>query len=112
LAELGLIGAGWGWYLVEFSLINPVLEELFWRGRPRGGAASRAADVTFAGYHVLVLALFLPAPWVFVAFAMVWFAARLWRLITARTGDLATAVLSHAAAAVGVAWVLWIHTHR
>ena len=110
LAELGLTGAGWGWYLVDYSLLNPVLEELFWRGRPRSERASRAGDLVFAGYHVLVLALFLPALWVFIAFAMLWVAARLWRLVTARTGNLATAVLSHAVAGVGVAWVLWIFT--
>jgi hypothetical protein len=112
LAELGLGGAGWGWFLVSFSVINPVLEELFWRGGAGGGRVSRAGDLLFAGYHVLVLALFLPTLRVFVAFAMLWLAARLWRLVSARTGNLIASFISHEFAAVGIASALWDFTKR
>ena len=59
-------------------------------------------DVAFAGYHVLVLCIFIKLPWVLVSFGVLWFASWSWRQLVARYSGLGVAIASHAAADLSV----------
>ena len=83
--------------------MNPVLEEWYWRGVL--GSPSRMPtpnDAAFAGYHVLVLAVFVPWPWALAVAVVLVGAAWLWRQLVARHGGLVIPVVTHAVADLSV----------
>jgi membrane protease YdiL (CAAX protease family) len=99
LASLGLRGGWWVLFAVHYSLVNPVLEELFWRGYL--GKASRsitASDLAYAGYHGLVLGKLVTVPWTIVALLALVTIAWVWRQMAAETGGVLVPVLSHGVA--------------
>ncbi len=103
LEGLGLSGTAWILFILHFSLINPVLEEFFWRGylgSPARGIT--ASDVLFAGYHVLVLIKLLPLGWAVAATAALIVAAWTWRQSMRPCEGTLTPILSHAAADISV----------
>lgn len=103
LADLGLEGASWWLFAAYYVLVNPFLEEIYWRGWLSTDSRLPAPiDGLFAGYHALVLVLFIGWPWVLVAFACLVAAAWLWRRLSKRCGGLAIPVISHLAADISV----------
>ena len=111
LTDLHLSGLSWWLFAAYYVTVHPVLEEIFWRGYPsrahRSAMASAVvSDVAFAGYHVLVLCLFIKLPWVLVSFGVLWFASWSWRRLTARYSGLGVAIASHAAADMSVVAVV------
>lgn len=102
LARVGLAAGSWWLFFAYYATIHPVLEELFWRHRllsHRRGIAF--TDVAFAGYHALVLPLFLPWPWVVVTVLLLVSIAWWWRRLNLTRGGLAVPVVSHAVAGLG-----------
>ncbi len=99
LADIGLAGASWALFIVYYATVNPVVEEVFWRGY-LGSSSVRlvAQDFWFAGYHVLVLVRFMDWPWIAVSLAALVTAGWAWRQLAARFDGLAMPVLSHAVA--------------
>lgn len=99
LAEIGLVGAAWALFIVYYATVNPLVEELFWRGS-LGSSSVRfeAYDFWFAGYHVLVLVRFMDWPWIAVSSGALLIAGWAWRQLAARFHGLAVPVLSHAVA--------------
>ena len=56
LQSLGLTSFTWPFFIAYFSLVNPLIEEYFWRGFL--GSNSKKlyiSDPVYAGYHALVL---------------------------------------------------------
>jgi hypothetical protein len=56
LQSLGLTSFTWPAFIAYFSLVNPLIEEYFWRGFL--GSSSKKLhtnDLVYAGYHALVL---------------------------------------------------------
>jgi membrane protease YdiL (CAAX protease family) len=99
LSSLRLSGYSWWAFMMYYITIHPVLEEIYWRGYLPGVHRSPAvADIAFAGYHVLVLVIFVKLPWALVSFGTLVFASWSWRLLTARYSGLGVAVASHAIA--------------
>lgn len=99
LAVLGLDGAAWALFVVYYFTVNPVIEELFWRGYLGSGSRSPArSDVWFAGYHVFVLWVFVDPVWVVVGFVGLAGAAWMWRQLLRAGGSLVLPILSHAVA--------------
>jgi hypothetical protein len=99
LREFGLGGVSWIAFAVYYATIHPLLEELFWRGRPGGSRITPDwRDVAFAGYHVLVLRLFIGPVWIGLSFVVLVLTSWLWRLATRRFGGLGVALTSHAVA--------------
>ncbi|MCP4292053.1 MAG: CPBP family intramembrane metalloprotease [bacterium] len=99
LNRLGLTGKAWLIFVFYHSLVNPFFEEAFWRGKL--GSNSRRLilnDLFFAGYHLLVLLLFLDWPFLVLAFVVLVLAGWLWRQLRVRCGGLAVPVVSHMAA--------------
>ena len=105
-----------GFYLWVFAAyyitVHPVLEEIFWRGYlPAAHRSPVVSDVAFAGYHVLVLWIFIKLPWVFVSFVVLMLASWRWRQLVARYSGLGVAIASHAVADLSViAAVIWIRS--
>ena len=103
LATLGLEGASWWAFAAYYVLVNPFLEEAYWRGWLASDARLPApSDALFAGYHAVVLVLFVDWPWVAFAFACLLFPAWLWRRLSLRCGGLAIPAVSHLVADVSV----------
>jgi membrane protease YdiL (CAAX protease family) len=101
-----LIGFG-----IYYAVVNPAIEEIFWRGWY--GANCRwpvATDVLFAGYHVIVVVLFLNTIFMAVAFCVLIGAAWLWRLCARRYDGLMIPFASHTLADVSIMIVLFLRT--
>lgn len=99
LSRVGLAGTSWWLFGVYFVVVHPVLEEIGWRcylapARQR----PHPIDMAFAGYHVLVLVLFVTPFWVVIAFAVLVFASWGWRWVVRWKSGLGVALVSHAAA--------------
>jgi len=120
LERLGLSGRTWLLFLPYHAVVNPLLEEPFWRGRTETAGRVGAAggwrpvwgDLLFAGYHVVVLHRFLTWPWTAAAFLVIAAAAGAWRWTAAKTGGLLIPLLSHGAADAAVMALLWGKTIR
>jgi membrane protease YdiL (CAAX protease family) len=96
LNGLGLQGASWWLFIVYYSLVNPWIEESFWRGwYPRQLRRPLIADLLFAGYHVFALMLFVGTFWAFVGFFAFAGTAWLWRNLARRHCGLLIPVVSH-----------------
>lgn len=103
LASLGLSGLSWCAFMIYFSTVQPVLEELYWRDYLRSGRNGLAwVDVAFAGYHVLVLARFIRLPWLAASFAVLAAASCGWRCLARRFEGLAIPLVSHIAADMSI----------
>lgn len=103
LTSLRLSGLYWWVFTAYYVIVHPVLEEIFWRGYlPRAHRSPVVPDVAFAGYHVLVLCIFIKLPWVLVSFGVLWFASWSWRKLVARYSGLGVAIASHAVADLSV----------
>jgi hypothetical protein len=107
LTSLHLSGLYWWVFVAYYVTVHPVLEEIFWRGYfPRVHRSPVVLDVAFAGYHVLVLCIFIKLPWVLVSFGVLLFASWSWRQLVARYSGLGVAIASHAAADLSVIAVI------
>ena len=103
LTKYGLAGLSWYLFMVYFSIANPLLEELFWRKLLyKKGIRPFLLDIAFAGYHVLVLYLFINWLWVFLAFLLLVVAARTWRYLYSILNGLAVPWLSHTVANISI----------
>jgi membrane protease YdiL (CAAX protease family) len=99
IAKLGLTGTGWLLFVIYHTLVNPWFEEILWRGKlGHDGLRPVWGDVLFAGYHVLVLMLFLEWSWTLLAFAVLVAAGWFWRQLRRRHQGLLLPVISHLAA--------------
>ncbi|MHB1190581.1 MAG: hypothetical protein ACYC08_07055 [Armatimonadota bacterium] len=103
-ARFASLGIGsWFWFGLYYCTVNPLLEELFWRrylSTPR-------SDILFAGYHMLVLALFVRWEWLLPAFALLALASHLWRRTAGTYGGVRLAAASHLLADVGIVLMAW-----
>lgn len=99
LTRLGLQGVSWTFFVFYHSLVNPWFEEVFWRGRLGSHSQGIVAnDFVFAGYHALVLVLFLDWKWIALALVILTTAGWLWRQIRLRNNGLLLPVISHMSA--------------
>lgn len=111
MTGLGLSGGAWISFAIYYALVNPWLEEIFWRGwlAPRTGRL-HWQDFAFAFYHAVVLTFFLEIGWIAVAFAVLVGAAWAWRWMTRAWSGLAGPIATHLAADLGIvaaaAWLL------
>ena len=102
-AAIGLTSMAWPWFIAYYVIVNPILEEFFWRGW-LGSDARRPVlnDFLFAGYHVIVLAGNVSLFWLPVVFVVLTFASWYWRRVDNNSGTLAPSVISHTAGDLAV----------
>jgi uncharacterized protein len=111
LLPLGLNPVSWPFFILYFSLVNPWLEEIFWRGWL--GSESRSpkpADLFFAGFHLLVLATYVPWPSMLFALLVLSGVGWFWRQVTRREQSLLPSSLSHLDADAAILIVIYLHT--
>ncbi|MCB0181147.1 MAG: CPBP family intramembrane metalloprotease [Anaerolineae bacterium] len=109
LSDLGLSGLPWLIFIVYYFTVNPILEELFWRGYL--GSPSHFVvlnDIWFAGYHVLVLLSFIQAGWIVFSFLILVGTAWLWRQLARRHRGLIIPIASHAAADASIIGAVYL----
>jgi hypothetical protein len=108
LGRLGLTGAVWLGFMIYYTLVNPFIEEWYWRGVL--GSPSRlpvASDLAFAGYHAVVLVAFIPWFWAVLTAASLTGAAWLWRQIATRADGLLVPVVTHLLADLSIIVTAW-----
>jgi hypothetical protein len=108
VAALGLSGFIWLSFIAYFTLVNPWLEEVYWRDLLTSPSPYPAlVDFLFAGYHLIILSLFVNPAWMLLAFVILAMASWLWRQVSRYTGSLMPAVLSHMLADFSILMVLY-----
>lgn len=108
VAALGLSGVTWLPFILYFTLVNPWLEEAYWRHFfTRSSRLLAPVDFLFAGYHLIILSLFVSLGWVLFAFGILVLASWFWRQVSRYTGSLLPAVLSHLLADLSILSVLY-----
>lgn len=103
LAAWGLHGVHLWIFFGYFVIVNPVLEEAFWRSAH--GSRNRfpaLTDLAFAGYHALVLSSFLRNVWTLIATAILVFIAWIWRRTALQNGGLAIPTSAHILAGLSI----------
>ena len=109
LTNFGLQGTSWFFFMIYFSTVQPLLEELYWRGYLGCGQKSFSwTDFTFAGYHILILAWFIKLPWLVVAFIVLITVAYIWRFLASKFEGLAVPLLSHIVADISIIVVIHV----
>jgi len=108
LESIGLNSASWFVFIAYFSLINPFIEEYFWRGALGSDSKKLSlGDVIFAGYHVLVLWGRVHPLSILFAVIILTSAGWIWRQISREDGGLLAAVLGHAVADFSILMVIY-----
>ena len=103
LADLGLCNTAWLLFMVYYVTINPLLEELFWRGYLGSDSTFLTwNDIWFAGYHILVLVRFVTVTWIVASFLVLVGAAWFWRQLARKYNGLMVPIASHAAADLSI----------
>jgi hypothetical protein len=98
LELLGLTPSNWPVFIAYFSLVNPFIEEYFWRACL--GSDTRGVypgDAIYAGYHSLVLWTMVHPVMNLVSFLTLAFTGWLWRQIRLEDEGLLVPVLGHLA---------------
>jgi hypothetical protein len=96
LRSIGLNSSTWTGFILYFSLVNPFIEEYFWRG-VLGSNSTRLliGDVVFAGYHAVVLWGRAHPLSILFAVIILTSAGWVWRQISRLDDGLLAAVLGH-----------------
>ena len=99
IAALGLNASNWPVFIAYFALVNPFIEEYFWRGWLGDKRKSlHTTDFVYAGFHALVLIDKVQTGSIIFGVSVLVFAGWLWRQIAREDGGLLATVLGHMAA--------------
>ena len=97
-----------GLFAVYSILVNPILEELFWRGCWNLSSRKPAfIDLAFAGYHGLALALILKPVYVIAAIGFLAGVSWLFRYLKQINRGLAIPYIMHLAADISIISSVW-----
>ncbi|WP_422122299.1 CPBP family intramembrane glutamic endopeptidase [Planococcus sp. X10-3] len=115
LVAWGFIGPGEIGLVLVLLLLNPVLEEVYWRGylfeKIRvEGSARKAITVTAAFYtlyHVLTVMQIFEVAFTLIAVIPVLIAGLFWGYIRERTGSITATIIGHGLADLGIVCVYW-----
>ena len=108
--SLGLNSLTWPPFILYFALVNPFLEEYFWRGylgNPTKGLSR--SDFLYAGYHALIMIGKLPVAWIMCGVAALVIAGWFWRQIMREGQGLLAPVLGHIAADLTIPLVICLN---
>jgi hypothetical protein len=98
VASLGLTPSNWTLFIAYFTLVNPFIEEYFWRGYLGNKTKSlHISDFLFAGFHVLILINKVQAMSIVFGLSVLVLAGWSWRQIAREDGGLLAPVLGHMA---------------
>jgi membrane protease YdiL (CAAX protease family) len=110
---LGLNSSTWLPFIAYFTLVNPLIEEYFWRGYLGSPTEDlHASDIAYAGFHGLILLDRMKADAVMYALAMLVLAGWFWRQVARKDGGLLAPVLGHMAADFSVLLAVYLRVAR
>lgn len=113
LEAIGLTSSTWPGFIAYLGLVNPFIEEYFWRGYL--GSTTKGFyfyDAIYAGYHALILIGKVHFASIVFAFAMLTLAAWFWRQVTYKDGGLLAAVLGHMTADLSILSIIFWMCNR
>jgi hypothetical protein len=99
VAALGLNSSNWIAFIAYFTLVNPFMEEYFWRGC-LGSPTKRPyiSDFVYAGFHAMILAGNMSVASIVYCLTALVLAGWFWRQLAREDGGLLAPVLGHMAA--------------
>lgn len=98
-ASLGLNASNWLLFIAYFALVNPFLEEYFWRGWLGDKRKSlHTSDFLYAGFHGLILIGRVRTGSILFGLSALVLAGWFWRQIAREDGGLLAPLLGHMAA--------------
>jgi hypothetical protein len=113
LKAIGLTASTWPGFIAYFGLVNPFIEEYFWRGYLGSGTKDiYTYDLIFAGYHVLILVGKVHLASIVFATDVLTLAAWFWRQLTNKDGGLLAAVLGHMGADLSLLLTIFAMCNR
>ena len=99
LESSGLTRASWPLFIAYFVLVNPFVEEYFWRGYLGSRTKSLfPSDFAYAGFHGMILMGKMYTSAVLYSLTVLVLAGWFWRQIAREDGGLLAPVLGHMAA--------------
>lgn len=113
-AKLNALGlTSWPAFGIYYCIVNPVVEELFWRGSHETDSPYPAwNDFMFAGYHMLVLALFMRWEWLIPSYILLIFASWVWGQASRFKHGFPIIIVSHLLADIGIMITGYIYAVR
>ena len=109
VASLGLDRSNWIPFIAYFALINPFIEEYFWRGFLGNNTTnSYISDFLYAGFHGLILVNKVQMGSIFFGLATLVIAGWLWRQMARKDGGLLAPVLGHMVADLGILTAVYL----
>lgn len=109
LLWLDLNASTWMGFIAYFSLVNPFVEEYFWRGVLGDDIRGlHLSDLIYAGYHAMVVWDKVSAYSILIMLAGLVFVGWFWRQIYRRDGGLLAPVLGHVAADFAILMTIYI----
>jgi membrane protease YdiL (CAAX protease family) len=111
MRDSGLSGGAWTLFMAYFVIVNPWVEEFFWRGFLRNpGRGPVLNDFLFSGYHLIVFATLLNPLLLAVSFVVLAVTSCFWRQANRMNGSLLPSIASHVAADLAVVIVVGIRS--
>jgi len=108
LASLNLDRQWYLIYAVYACLVNPFLEEAFWRGCFKNNSLlPNPIDALFSGYHALVVIPVLRTPYIVLLFLAMLGVGWLFRILYRVTGGLLIPLLTHFVADIAILYAIW-----
>jgi len=96
LQALGLTLSTWPAFIVYFTLVNPWLEEYFWRASLASSSKYlQPIDFAFAGYHSIILAGRTSLATLMLALAVLITGSWFWRQLSRKDSGFLAAALGH-----------------
>jgi len=112
LKSIGLTASTWPGFIAYFALVNPFIEEYFWRGYL--GSASKSFtmfDAIYSGYHMIILLGKVQIASIIFAFVMLALAGWFWRQVTRADNGMLAGVLGHMTADLSIlCTVYWMYS--
>lgn len=99
VAALGLNASNWPVFIAYFALVNPWVEEYFWRGWLGSKTKNlHISDFVYAGFHALIMVGRVRTGSVIFGLGVLVLAGWFWRQVAREDGGLLAPVLGHMAA--------------
>jgi membrane protease YdiL (CAAX protease family) len=108
IEAFGLTSSTWPLFIAYFAIVNPLIEEYFWRGYL--GSTTKGlyiSDFLYSGFHGLVLLNQMQAGLVLYSLIVLVLVGWFWRQIARADGGLLAPVLGHMAADFTILMVVY-----